>query len=337
MSVAFNSASAAQTLSFPGGTSLSWSHTASGSDRAVYVGVIWAGFPNTVDTTASVTYNGVSMTSVGKSSASGGSLSPYVLNVQVFELKNPPTGANTVVVTFSGTSVAVAGSSSYTGVNQSTAHGTAVTANGDSADLTASVSSTSSDNLVVGLLGTQYSTNSLTAGQTQRWSGANSSNWRGLFEDTAATGGSVTVSGTMSPAGKWAEVAFEILAPPPVPTNSVAPSCAPSSGTVADTFTFAPGSWTGSPTSYETSVSVDGGAYSVIDTSAGGNPSKTGTQLGGPGTIATRVRAQNAGGWSGYVAGTTLTVTSASGGVTPSGNHGLRSSLSGLQSKLSGL
>jgi len=100
----------------------------------------------------------------------------------------------------------------------------------------------------------------------------------------------------------------------PAPTNSVAPSCTPSSGTVSDTFTFAPGTWTGSPTSYETSVSVDGGAYSVIDTSAGGTPAKTGTQLGGPGTIATRVRAQNAGGWSGYVAGTTLTVTAAGGG-----------------------
>lgn len=93
-----------------------------------------------------------------------------------------------------------------------------------------------------------------------------------------------------------------------LPANTVAPSCAPSSGTVADTFTFSPGTWTGSPTSYETSVSVDGGAYTVIDTSAGGNPSKTGTQLGGPGTIATRVRASN-GVWSDYVAGTTLTVS----------------------------
>jgi len=123
---------------------------------------------------------------------------------------------------------------------------------------------------------------------------------------------------------------------PAVPTNSVAPSCTPSSGTTADTFTFAPGTWTGSPTSYETSVSVDGGAYTVIDTSAGGTPAKTGTQLGGPGTIATRVRAQNAGGWSGYVAGTTLTVTSPAG-VPVSGTPGLRSSLSGMQSKLSGL
>lgn len=94
------------------------------------------------------------------------------------------------------------------------------------------------------------------------------------------------------------------------PSNTVAPSCTPVSGTTADTFTFSPGTWTGSPTSYETSVSVDGGAYSVIDTSAGGTPEKTGAQLGGPGTIATRVRAQNAGGWSDYTAGTTLTVTS---------------------------
>lgn len=89
-------------------TSLSWSHTTSGSNRLLVVAVSTGG------TVSGVTYNGVAMT-MGVSHTG----SPYGGSDYLWYLANPASGANTITVTTT-TSIATVGLSiSYTGAAQS--------------------------------------------------------------------------------------------------------------------------------------------------------------------------------------------------------------------------
>lgn len=95
---------------------------------------------------------------------------------------------------------------------------------------------------------------------------------------------------------------------PAAPTNSVAPSCSPSSGTTADNFVFSSGTWTGSPTSWswEYRAQGSGGAWTQFSTSQ--NPTVAGSTFGA-GTWDTLLTATNAGGPSTPANGTQITVT----------------------------
>lgn len=86
------------------GTS-SWSHTCTGSDIILLVGAYALS-----DTVSSVTYNGVSMTLIGKTTFPGSGRQGAYL----YYLINPATGSHTVSVT-GGTGI---GSASYTGAKQ---------------------------------------------------------------------------------------------------------------------------------------------------------------------------------------------------------------------------
>jgi len=95
---------------------------------------------------------------------------------------------------------------------------------------------------------------------------------------------------------------------PAAPTNAVAPSCSPSSGTTADNFVFSSGTWTGSPTSWFWEYRTAGsGPWTAFDTVQ--NPTVAGSVFG-VGSWDTRLTATNAGGPSNPPAnGTTITVT----------------------------
>ena len=101
------------------GTSLSWSHTASGTDRLVLVGVSVGVISDTPHTISSVTYGGQAMTSVDRQETNNNvGDSGYV---ELFSLVNPPTGAQTIVVTKASTACDILGGSiSFTGVDQTT-------------------------------------------------------------------------------------------------------------------------------------------------------------------------------------------------------------------------
>lgn len=90
------------------GTSHTQSHTCSGSDRALVVGVV----ANTADTVTGATYSGVSMTLVDKGTSSG-------RWNYLFYLSAPATGANNIVVSSSESTFIEVNSASYTGVSQS--------------------------------------------------------------------------------------------------------------------------------------------------------------------------------------------------------------------------
>lgn len=109
-----------------------WSHTCTGSDRALLVG--WYEFSSTATVTA-VTYNGVSMTELGQVAADGTGGKVYL-----YGLANPASGANNVSITHSGSKQCFASAASYTGVDQTTPFpDTATTGNNSGNTLTQSV------------------------------------------------------------------------------------------------------------------------------------------------------------------------------------------------------
>lgn len=186
---------------------LSWSHTASGTNPAVIVGVA-----SGTDCTLTATYGGVAMTALGKAESGTIGGSGFV---QLFGLLNPPTGAQTVTVTASVSSISlIGGSISYTGVQS---FGTAVTGSfGDNATLPTSVSltvpGTTSGNIVVDAVATGTGVTSSTA--TNRWlhnlnAGSAAGN---AAQSTAAVTGSSTAIGYNISADWAAMVAVELRA-----------------------------------------------------------------------------------------------------------------------------
>jgi len=90
-------------------SNITYSHTCSGSDRILFVGVS----VRSNRSVTSVTYNGVSMTQAGSTSGTSG-----ILNY-LFYLINPASGSNTVSVTQSSADTITSCSISYTGAKQS--------------------------------------------------------------------------------------------------------------------------------------------------------------------------------------------------------------------------
>lgn len=176
-----------------GVSSLTWSHTCTGADRCLVVGV---SLYDSAVVVSSVTYAGVAMTSVG-------SASRLNAKMHLWRLIAPATGANNIIVTLDAANDVVGGAESATGVDQTTPLGTFASATGSSTAPTVDVSA-AADDLVVDTLGADSgATATVGAGQTQRWnrSGAPIPIGAGSTEPGAAT---VTMSWTLSAAGAWA-------------------------------------------------------------------------------------------------------------------------------------
>lgn len=91
----------------------SFSHTCSGSNRILFVGIVGDVIPG-ADDVSSVTYNGVGMTLVDKyTSATSNARFTYL-----YMLVAPTTGSNTVAITFATTHFIFGGAVSYTGAKQ---------------------------------------------------------------------------------------------------------------------------------------------------------------------------------------------------------------------------
>lgn len=92
------------------GTSQNWSHTCTGSDLFLVVGIKLYG---TLDIT-SVTYNGVAMTEIGN--IANPNEATYAV---LYGLIGPGTGSNTVAIARTSSNFIASGAASYTGVSQS--------------------------------------------------------------------------------------------------------------------------------------------------------------------------------------------------------------------------
>lgn len=142
-------------------TTLSWSHTCSGTERLLTVGVAVSGGITTNSITA--TYNSVSMTSAGRVFSNNQNDGW----VELFYLVAPATGSNTVLVTCDVTRTLIGGSVSFNGVDQSTPVDTAVTGFDDGTPAPSLTVSSATGDMVVDAVCT--GTGVTSSSQTNRW------------------------------------------------------------------------------------------------------------------------------------------------------------------------
>ena len=178
-SIAVDATSTAQTSA----SSVTVSHTTSGSDRLMLVGI------STVDAAgapapSSVTYNGTALTLVG-SRVNGNNN----VRVDIYQLVAPDLGTHDLVVNFaSAPDAATVGVQTYTGVNQTTPLGTFASQQGNNNSASATVTS-AGDELVFGAVAVDSGTNFDLlpgTGETERWD---------LFQTGGANGGGGTEPG----------------------------------------------------------------------------------------------------------------------------------------------
>lgn len=147
------------------GTSYSWSHTCTGSNRFLAVDVSLLALAGT--TVSGITYNGVALSLIGTQASGTGAV-----RVESWGLIAPATGSNTIVVTFSGSIVAGASAGcavSYTDVHQTTpteAFNGATATNVGAADATVTITTVTDNDWVHGAVGTDDT--AITANQTSR-------------------------------------------------------------------------------------------------------------------------------------------------------------------------
>jgi hypothetical protein len=158
----------ASTGSTDGGSSIMISHTTSGTDRLMLVGV---SFNNEdFETVSSVTYNGIALSQVGSVTDADDAV---VEIWQLTEAGGLPTGTYDVVITFSTalTREGVAGVVTFTGVDQTTPLGTFASGTGNNSGPASFVVSSAAGELVLGVVSAENAVRSVTADApaTQRW------------------------------------------------------------------------------------------------------------------------------------------------------------------------
>ncbi len=140
------------------GTSITWSHTCTGSNLILIASVMWRA--NAAETLTGITYNGVAMTSI--SDVSGGTSS----HVSTYYLINPTTGANNIVATWSAAPYNMTGiGASYTGAKQTGQPDSSNTGTGTGTTLTIATTVVASNCWTVGAFGcSAYSSDATLAG-----------------------------------------------------------------------------------------------------------------------------------------------------------------------------
>lgn len=195
-------------------TSLTWSHTCTGSNRLLVVDVVGN---TSSDVITGVTYNSVAMTLVAKVSSAAGGSARWIYQ---YLLENPASGANSVVVSAS-TSIFIAGHSlSYTGAAQSgqpNAFNTGVAASATS--LTVAVTSTVDNCWLVGNLKNDAGAGSAGTGTTIREAtatGGMTSCDRGPVTPAGSSSLQVTQSSTL-----WSGIVSAIAPPAPASAGNM--------------------------------------------------------------------------------------------------------------------
>jgi len=199
---------AASSATLSGAGTLTWTHTASGAERCVLVGVSWTGNLGE-ETLDSVRYGGRDMEPVATANFTA-----------LFRLVNPPAGQQAIVVSFNPTAFvyAVGGAVSAFAIHQGTPLGTVQTAQATSASPSVSVGATITGGIVVDTLGVgdlpaPVSATVGSAPQVQRWNDANLTGpffTRGAGSTKPGTGAAVVMSWTLSQSKSWGLIGVEL-------------------------------------------------------------------------------------------------------------------------------
>lgn len=192
-------------------STITWSHTCTGSNRVLYVGLSVGKPSDSTVAITGITYNSVALTSLGSRHANDQTDG----RAELWRLVAPATGANTVAISFTGgpltsTDVIVGGSVSLTGVDQTTPDSGFTSAAGSGTAPSVNVSSATGDRVIdVVCNGSAISS----SGQTNKWldnvnlgsAGGNAA------MSTAAGGTTVTMSYTVT-SDWWAILAINVKA-----------------------------------------------------------------------------------------------------------------------------
>jgi len=190
---------------------LTFSHTTTGTNLVLVVGVSMNISGRNSTTVSGITYNGVALVSAGTA------VSNSNRRTEIWYLKAPATGTKNVVVTLSipggGNIGTVAGAITFTGADQTTPIRTYVTNSGNSANAFVNVTSSSNDVVMDTLTMFQGTTaSSTTPAQTQQWAittGGTGSDAYG-FGSTRQGSASVPMSENLSATTRWAVAAVSI-------------------------------------------------------------------------------------------------------------------------------
>lgn len=191
------------------GSSFSYSHTCSGTNRGMVVGLMrWN---NSGETFSSATYNSVNLTqdSIDELSSGDGH------RVSFLSLIDPASGSNTVAVAYSATTSMQLQTHSLNNCNQTTMIGnvpSAVAATANTAPTTDVSTDSATNDLVVDFLAYWVSGGSASvgSGQTEEFNRTTGPTYgAGSRED--GTGGTVTMSWTLGVAAAWAIIAGNIF------------------------------------------------------------------------------------------------------------------------------
>ena len=230
-----------------GGTSLTISHTTSGSDRLMLVGVSINNVK--LETVFSVTYNGVLLTQVGtvNHQGSGGNDA----RVEIWRLSAPAVGTHDVVISFSRNlkRSAVGGVMTLTGVDQADPLGTFASNYASSTSASLSVPSASNE-LVLGVVACQTcSSVSFLSSAAQEWNLITGGGKAvGAGGSSEGAGPNLIMSTALGASGHWAMGGVSVkpgssFTPTPSPTSTptVTPSSTPTpSDTPTPTETYTP-------------------------------------------------------------------------------------------------
>lgn len=174
-------------------SSYSWSHTCTGSNGYLAVGVAMLSLAQTV---TSITYNSVPLILLGvKSSVSG------ACRIELWGTIAPTTGSNTIAVTLSGAIASAGCAASYTGVNQTSpteAFNSAQATNVGAADATVNITTVADNDWVLDIVATDDTAITIGAGNTSR-ANVTGAGGSGALADTNGAktpAGSVTMSWT---------------------------------------------------------------------------------------------------------------------------------------------
>ena len=236
------------------GGSISISHTVSGSNRLMLVGVSIN--ETSSESVSSITYNGESLTFVGSSETGDA-------RVEIWQLVAPDLGTYDVDIVFSGsTDGNTAGVMTFTGVDQSDPLSTFASGNGSSESSGLVKISSATDELVYGVIAIDDATDydvSVGAGQTEDWDLHNSDvNGGGSTEAGAAT---VGMTWSWSGSDDWAAGGVSIKAAGTETTFAIDATTSISEElTETATFTVTLGG-----------VAVTGGDTASVDISASGS------------------------------------------------------------------
>jgi len=186
-------------------TSLTWSHTCTGSDLVLVVGISF--YQNTNSFVSGVTYNSVAMTLIPNSSTNNGAYFSLM-----YGLIAPSTGANDIVVTMGGNAPFElgCGAISWTDAHQTTPFGTANTATGNSTSPSVTVSSGASEVVMANLIILHSGTLSVGAAQTSRWNEIGASGFTKYAGSTEPGDASTIMSWSNTTTQTWAITAVPI-------------------------------------------------------------------------------------------------------------------------------